>query len=115
MPTLCGGKLYSVEPGAIVRVKGQNLATVHKYWIDKLRCALCGYIISADIPGHVGEEKYDTTFKAILTLKKYYVAVPFNRQAYFQEMLGVPLPSSTQWNLNSVNFSKLNLGLLLFC
>lgn len=109
-PMLCGGKLYSIEPGVIVRVKGQNLAAVHKYWIDKLRCALCGYIISADIPRHVGDEKYDATFKAILALQKYYVAVPFNRQAYFQAMLGVPLPASTQWNLiEDVGGAALNI------
>ncbi len=98
-PTLCGGKLYCIEPGVIVRVKGQNLAAVHKYWIDKLRCASCSYIVKADIPNHVGNEKYDAAFKAILALQKYYVAVPFNRQAYFQSLLGVPLPASTQWQL----------------
>lgn len=46
-PTQCGGKLYQIEPGILVRVKGQNLAAVHKYWIEKLRCALCGYLVSA--------------------------------------------------------------------
>lgn len=98
-PMLCSGRLYSIEPGVIVRVKGQNLAAVHKYWVDKLRCASCSYIVSADIPCHVGAEKYDAAFKAILALQKYYVAVPFNRQAYFQSLLGVPLPASTQWEL----------------
>jgi hypothetical protein len=96
---LCNGKLYSIDPGVIVRVKGQNLAAVHKYWIEKLRCALCGYIISADTPNHISSEKYDAAFKAILALQKYYVAIPFNRQAYFQSLLGVPLPASTQWQL----------------
>jgi hypothetical protein len=52
-PMLCNGKLYSIDPGVIVRVKGQNLAAVHKYWIEKLRCALCGYIISATTPNHI--------------------------------------------------------------
>lgn len=98
-PTQCGGKLYSVEPGIIVRVKGQNLAAVHKYWADKLRCALCGEIISADVPVDIGAEKYDAAVKAILVLQKYYVAIPFYRQAYFQSLLGVPLPASTQWQL----------------
>lgn len=98
-PTQCGGKLYSVEPGIIVRVKGQNLVAVHKYWIEKLRCALCGELISASIPLHVDTQKYDSAFKAILALQKYYVAVPFYRQAYFQSLLGVPLPASTQWQL----------------
>lgn len=98
-PRQCGGNLYSPKPGIIVRVQGQNLAAVHKYWIEKLRCALCSYFISAEIPSLIGNEKYDATFKALLVLQKYYVAVPFNRQAYFQSLLGVPLPASTQWQL----------------
>lgn len=91
--------MYSFEPGIIVRVQGQNLAAVHKYWVDKLRCALCNHIVTADIPNHIGREKYDAAFKAILALQKYYVAIPFHRQAYFQSLLGVPLPASTQWQL----------------
>ena len=94
-PEHCGGKLYRFELGILVRVKGQNLAAVHKYWIEKLRCASCSNLMSADIPKHVGTEKYDAAFKAILALQKYYVAIPFNRQAYFQALLGVPLPTST--------------------
>jgi transposase len=98
-PMLCNGKLYYIDPGVVVRVKGQNLAAVHKYWIEKLRCALCGYIVSANVPNHICQEKYDAAFKSILALQKYYVAIPFNRQAYFQSLLGVPLPVSTQWQL----------------
>lgn len=98
-PLFCSGKLYSIDPGIIVRVKGQNLAAVHKYWVNKLRCTACSYIVSANIPNQVGTEKYDAAFKAILALQKYYVAVPFNRQAYFQSLLGIPLPASTQWEL----------------
>ncbi len=92
-------KLYSVESGIIVRVRDQNLAAVHKYWVDKLRCALYGEIISADVPMDIGAKKYDAAFKAILVLQKYYVAIPFYHQAYFQSLLGVPLPASTQWQL----------------
>ncbi len=44
-------------------------------------------------------EQYLTLFKALLALQKYYVAIPFYRQAYFQSLLGVPLPASTQWQL----------------
>jgi hypothetical protein len=98
-PEHCGGKLYRYEPGVLVRIKGQNLAAVHKYWVEKLRCATCGYLISADVPDGVGKEKYDAAFKAVLVLQKYYVAVPFNRQAYFQSLLQMPLPVSTQWQL----------------
>lgn len=65
-PTQCGGKLYHIEPGILVRVKGQNLAAVLKFWIEKLRCALCGYLVSADVPDEVGNQKYDVTFKVII-------------------------------------------------
>jgi len=98
-PEQCGGKLYRYEPDILVRIKGQNLAAVHKYWIEKLRCATCGYFVQASIPDNVGKEKYDAAFKAILVLQKYYVAVPFFRQAYFQSLLEMPLPVSTQWQL----------------
>jgi transposase len=98
-PLYCGGKLYQYEPGVLVRVKGQNLAAVHKYWIEKLRCATCGHLVQADVPHCVGNDKYDAAFKAVLVLQKYYVAVPFNRQAYFQSLLKMPLPASTQWQL----------------
>lgn len=98
-PENCGGKLYRYEPGVLVRVKGQNLAAVHKYWVEKLRCATCGYLVSANVPDEVGADKYDAAFKSVLVLQKYYVAVPFNRQSYFQSLLQMPLPVSTQWQL----------------
>jgi hypothetical protein len=98
-PEQCGGKLYRYGPGILVRIKGQNMAAVHKYWIEKLRCATCGYLVQASVPDEVGKEKYDAAFKSILVLQKYYVAVPFYRQAYFQSLLETPLPASTQWQL----------------
>lgn len=74
-PEHCGSKLYRYDPGILVRIKGQNLASVHKYWVEKLRCASCSCLVSTDIPRHVGTEKYDAAFKAILSLQKYYVAI----------------------------------------
>ena len=34
----CGGKLYPINPGIIINIKGKNLASVDKYWIEKPRC-----------------------------------------------------------------------------
>lgn len=53
----------------------------------------------AEIPPDIGTEKYDESFKAILALMKYYIAVPFYRQENFQRMLNFPLSDATQWNL----------------
>ncbi|AGH55338.1 IS66 family transposase [Legionella pneumophila] len=98
-PRSCGGKLYRINPGILINIKGQNLASVNKYWIEKLRCALCNEIFSANIPAHVHQEKYHPSFKAMLALQKYYMAMPFHRQEYFQSLIGFPIPSSTQWQL----------------
>ncbi len=95
-PHHCGGRLYSINPGILINIKGQNLASVDKYWIEKLRCALCNEIFSADIPSHVDKQKYHPSFKAMLTLQKYYMAMPFHRQEYFQSLIGFPIPASTQ-------------------
>lgn len=98
-PELCGGKLGPYKTGVIIRIKGQNFAQLYRYFIEKLRCNLCGIIINANIPAEVGKEKYDESFKAMLAIMKYYVAIPFYRQEQFQKMLGFPLSDATQWNL----------------
>ena len=98
-PLLCGGRLGPYKPGVIVRIKGQNFAQAYRYHLEQLRCNLCGVIIKPEPPADMGDEKYDASFKAMLGLMKYYVAVPFYRQEQFQRMLNFPLSDSTQWDL----------------
>ena len=98
-PLNCGGKLSIYKPGVFVRIKGQNFSEVIRYTVEKLRCSLCNQVFLPKIPPEVGTEKYDASFKAILAILKYYVAVPFYRQAHFQKMLGFPISDSTQWDL----------------
>lgn len=95
----CKGTLRYYQPGVIIRVRGQNFASVTRYHVEKLRCDTCNYLVVADLPSDIGDEKYDASFKAILALQKYYVAVPFYRQESFQKLLGFRLPDSTQWDL----------------
>jgi len=101
-PQKCGGKLYPYQPTKprmIVRIKGQSPAAVYKYIVVQLRCNLCHYLISAEIPESIGTEKYDATFKAWLVIQKFFAAVPLYRQENIQRMLNFPLPDSTQWML----------------
>lgn len=98
-PTDCGGKLGSYKPGVITRIKGQSFATAYRYYVEKLRCNLCGIIVSADVPSEVGKNKYDESFIAMLGLMKYFVAIPFHRQEKFQRLLNFPLSDATQWHL----------------
>ena len=99
-PTNCGGRLYSlpVTPGGIIRIKGQSCAHVVSYEFNKLRCALCGDTFTPESPADFHDEKYDEQFKSILTLEKYFVATPFYRQERYQQMIGLPLSDSTQWD-----------------
>lgn len=98
-PESCGGKLYSLEPGIFVRISGQDIAKVTRYHIQKLRCHTCGLVVKASLPSQVSPKKYNSCFKAILAVQKYFVGVPFFRQEGFQELMGFPLPASTQWDL----------------
>ncbi len=98
-PLACGGKLYRLEPGILVNIKGQSLASVDKYWLEKLRCTLCNEVFKANIPKEACHEKYHPSFKSMLALQKCHMAMPFHRQEHFQSPLGFPLPASTQWQL----------------
>lgn len=99
-PEKCGGKVYIYGPGIVVRVTGNSFATVTEYNPERFRCNLCGFIVTAKLPDGVSEtEKYDPKFKAQLAIQKYYAGMPFYRQENIQQMLGFPLPDSTQFDL----------------
>ena len=95
------GKLYAQKPRTLVRVVGQPplKATVHE--CEKLRCNLCGTLFTAEEPPGIGEEKYDATAVAMVANLRYGTGLPFNRLERLQGNLGIPLPSSTQWEIVS--------------
>jgi len=96
----CTGKLYQVEPGVVINIEGTPIASAKKYLIEKLRCALCGELFVAPTPEDVNpDKKYSEGFAAMLMINKYFMAVPLYRQETLQNMLGIPLPSSTQWDI----------------
>jgi transposase len=65
----------------------------------KLRCALSNEVFSADIPKHVHKKNIIQVLKQSWPYKKYYMAMPFHRQEYFQSFIGFPIPASLQWQL----------------
>jgi len=99
-PACNKGKVYDLsEPGLIVRITGQAPCSATVYELQKLRCNLCGQVFTAQAPEDVGDEKYDAASGAMIALLKYGSGLPFNRLAQLQASLGVPLPSSTQWEI----------------
>ena len=97
----CGeGTLYDTRrPGVLVRLVGQAPVGAKVYYLQKLRCNLCGDIFTAQTPEAVGETKYDATVGSMIALLKYGTGMPFHREETLQASLGVPLPTSTQWDI----------------
>ncbi len=94
------GTLYDTRrPGVVVRLLGQAPVGAQVYYLQKLRCNLCGVLFTAAPPAGVGEKKYDATVGSMIALLKYGSGMPFNRNETLQENLGVPLPVSTQWDI----------------
>jgi transposase len=97
----CGeGTVYETNrPGVLVRLMGQAPLHALVYYLQKLRCNLCGAIFTAKKPDDVGDEKYDATAGSMVALMKYGTGMPFNRLEGLQADLGIPLPASTQWDI----------------
>ena len=96
------GTVYeSVEPGRLVRIRGQAPLGATVYEVQKLRCHLCGEIFTARMPPGVGTEKYDAESASMVALLKYGTGLPFNRLQRLEGSLGIPLPATTQWGIVS--------------
>ena len=99
-PQCPNGTVYDMRrPGAVVRLVGQAPVGAKVYYLQKLRCGLCGVVFTADLPVDAGEAKYDATVGSMIALLKYGTGVPFHRAETLQTNLGIPLPSSTQWDI----------------
>ena len=94
------GKLYQQsEPARLVRITGMAPLSASVYSCDRLRCNLCGEVVTAPAPEGVGPEKYDATATSMVGLLKYGAGLPFNRIEKLQSSMGIPLPAATQWDL----------------
>jgi len=99
-PECLKGKVYQVsKPSVVIRVKGQAPLKADVYELEKFRCNLCGATFTATLPENVGKEKYDEGSGSMIALLKYGSGLPFNRLEALQACLGVPLPTSTQWEI----------------
>ena len=74
------GTVYETNrPGVLVRLVGQAPVGAKVYYLQKLRCNLCGVVFTAEPPEGAGEEKYDATAGSMIALLKYGTGMPFNR------------------------------------
>lgn len=95
----CKGKVYQFEPLVLVRVVGQAPLGAKVRTVAQLRCNLCLKVFCACSPEKFGSQKYDESAASMIAILTYGTGVPFYRLDGLQENLGIPLPSSTQWDI----------------
>ena len=99
-PGCLKGKVYhQKDPALRIRVVGQAPIEATVYELERLRCNLCGDIFEAEAPEGVGEKKYDASASAMIALLRYGSGFPSYRLQGLEGSLGIPLPSSTQWEI----------------
>jgi transposase len=98
-PECVAGTVYEWRAGVLVRLVGQPPLGAKVYYLQKLRCGLCGVVFTADLPADAGDRKHDATVGSMIALLKYGTGVPFHRAEKLQANLGIPFPTSTQWDI----------------
>ena len=99
-PDCTRGNVYTQkEPKALVRIVGQAPLAATVYELERLRCNACGQVFTAEEPTGVGPDKYDETASAMIAQLKYGSGVPFHRLEKMEELLGIPMPAATQWEV----------------
>ena len=95
----CRGKVYGKDARKVVRIRGSAPFVATVYEQGRLRCHLCGKVFTAQMPAEIGERKFDETVASMAALLRYGNGLPMNRIAGLQQVMGVPFPASTQWEL----------------
>ncbi len=98
-PACARGRLHRSRPLVRLRFTGQPLALVTHYELEQLRCGACGALFVARMPPAASQETYDVSLKVNLAVAHYHLGLPFKRIESFQQLVGMPLPDATQWEL----------------
>lgn len=85
------------EPAVAISVTAQPPVGAVVHELEQLRCDTCGQVFTAPTPPEAGVEKYDASVGVMVGLMRYGSGMPFYRLERLQKSLGVPLPSSVQW------------------
>lgn len=95
-----GGKVYPLKrPALRIRFVGQAPIQATIYEFEQFRCGNCGEVFTAPAPAEVGDEKYDESVSSVIAELKYGRGMPFTRIEALQQRAGIPMPTSTQWEL----------------
>jgi transposase len=96
------GNIYDYSGPGFVRIEATAPLQATIYKQQTFRCATCGELYHAPLPENIAakmKEKWSSSAQAMIALLKYGCGFPYHRLAGLQKDLGVPLPSSTQWDV----------------
>lgn len=97
-PKCLKGRRYRLPaPARLGRIVAQPIFQATCFELERLRCALCGALLTAPPPPEAGLNKYDPSTGIIRALPRYGAGMPMYRIAKWQTYFGVPLPPATQW------------------
>ncbi len=92
------GKLRPIkEPATAIQVQAQPPVGAVVHEMERLRRAARGKVFTAPTPPEAGKEKHHPSVGVMAALMRYGSGMPFYRLERLQASLGVPLPSSVQW------------------
>jgi len=94
---VCRGKVYRETGGTAIKMIGNSTVSATRYVYERFKCNLCRDWFVAPLPNGVKAGKsYDESALAMMAINRYLNAVPAKRLEITQQMVGVPLPDSTQ-------------------
>lgn len=98
-------KLYFFRIKSKPVLHGSTPISGEKHTYDVYRCGTCNELYDS-LPAEIKmKPKYDASCYASIAIHKYQLGMPFYRIASVQNISGIPLATSTQWDLVN-EFSK---------
>ena len=97
------GRVYKYNPVTLLRITAHSPFTREQHIIDQLRCNGCGEIFSAELPAEVkadgrSDQQYGFSAIAMMAIQRYYGGSPLYRQETLQQLYGVHIAASTQFD-----------------
>lgn len=97
------GRVYKYNPATLLRITAHSPFTREQHVIEQLRCGGCGEIFTAELPEQVKadgrvDQQYGYSAIAMMGIQRYYGGSPLYRQETLQQLFGVHIAASTQFD-----------------
>jgi len=98
-PQCARGTLYQYKTSSFITFIGQAPIQATRHDCQVLRCSACQGIFWPKAVDGLRRRKWGESVAATLAVMHYWMGVPFSRLERLQDLGGMPLPKSTQWDL----------------